>query len=332
MASGLLSQAVVFEQPGKLDVRSVSLTPAGPEDLVVDIETSGISTGTEKLLWDGTMPAFPGMSYPLVPGYEAVGVIRDAGELCKLKPGDRVFVPGASCYQDDVRGLFGASASTLVIREARVVRIDALPSDQATLLALASTAMHILTYQLRQQRPGELIRISDIVAQAPQLIVGHGVLGRLLARLCIAVGAQEPLVWELDQKRQHGAQGYEVIAPDMDTGKPRRHIVDVSGACGEHFNNLIKHLGKGGRLTLGGFYNSDVAFNFAPAFMREISLGIAAEWMPEDLSLTLDLVKAGALSLDGLVSHQHSYRQANTAYPTAFNDSECLKMILNWSA
>jgi len=41
MASGLLSQAVVFEQPGKLDVRSVSLTPAGPEDLVVDIESTG---------------------------------------------------------------------------------------------------------------------------------------------------------------------------------------------------------------------------------------------------------------------------------------------------
>jgi myo-inositol-1(or 4)-monophosphatase len=34
---------------------------------------SGISTGTERLLWDGTMPPFPGLGYPLVPGYETVG-------------------------------------------------------------------------------------------------------------------------------------------------------------------------------------------------------------------------------------------------------------------
>ena len=41
----------------------------------MDIEWSGISTGTEKLLWSGRMPPFPGMGYPLVPGYESVGRI-----------------------------------------------------------------------------------------------------------------------------------------------------------------------------------------------------------------------------------------------------------------
>ena len=332
MTSGLISKAVVFEQPGTLSLRSVALAAACPTDLVVDVETSGISTGTEKLLWDGTMPVFPGLSYPLVPGYEAVGVIRHAGEQCSLEPGERVFVPGASCYPDELRGLFGASASTLVVPEARVTRIGKLPSEQATLLALAATAMHILTYRLRQDRPGEAIRTSDIVAQVPQLIVGHGVLGRLLARLCIAVGADAPVVWELDAQRREGATGYQVISPQEDEGKARRHVVDVSGACGDHFNHLVKQLDKGGRLTLGGFYNDPVNFNFAPAFMREISLGIAAEWVPDDLSLTLGLVQAGALSLDGLVSHQYSFNQAEDAYTTAFNDPGCLKMILNWSA
>ena len=332
MTSGLISQAVVFEQPGTLSLRSVALAAACPADLVIDVEASGVSTGTEKLLWDGTMPVFPGLSYPLVPGYEAVGVVRHAGEQCSLKPGDRVFVPGASCYEDDVRGLFGASASTLVVPEARVTQVGKLPSEQATLLALASTAMHILTYRLRQDRPGQPISNSDIAVHAPQLIVGHGVLGRLLARLCVAVGADAPLVWELDPQRQSGAAGYEVLSPQDDAGKPRSHIVDVSGACGDHFNHLIKQLDKGGRLTLGGFYNDSVNFNFAPAFMREISLGIAAEWMPDDLSLTLGLVQTGALSLDGLVSHQYSSRQAQDAYPIAFNDPGCLKMILNWSA
>ena len=48
----------------------------GPRDLEVAVSFSGISTGTERLLWEGTMPPFPGLSYPLVPGYETVGTIE----------------------------------------------------------------------------------------------------------------------------------------------------------------------------------------------------------------------------------------------------------------
>ena len=47
--------------------------------MLVEVDYSGISTGTEKLLFNGRMPAFPGMGYPLVPGYESVGRIVDAG-------------------------------------------------------------------------------------------------------------------------------------------------------------------------------------------------------------------------------------------------------------
>lgn len=332
MSSGLYTNAIVFEKPGKLVIRSLALSAPENGDLIIDVEASGISTGTEKLLWTGTMPAFPGLSYPLVPGYEAVGVVRDAGEGCFLKAGDRVFVPGANCFKGDVRGLFGASASTLVVPEARVMPVGDMAADQATLLALAATAMHILTYRLRQEQSSQNLNLVEIVPHVPQLIIGHGVLGRLIARICVALGSETPLVWELDQQRQQGAEGYEVISPENDEGAPRQHIVDVSGACGDHFNTLISKLAKGGRLTLGGFYSEPVNFDFAPAFMREITLGIAAEWARDDLSLVLALVRSGALSLDGLVSHQYSYDQAEAAYPQAFNDPACLKLILNWSA
>jgi len=330
MSSGTTTDAVVFEKPGKAVLRSVDLIAPKDKDLLVDIEATGVSTGTEKMLWDGTMPNFPGLGYPLVPGYEAVGTVRQAGSECNLKPGQRVFVPGASCYKGDVRGLFGGSASVLVAPEARVMPIASLPAEQATLLALAATAMHILTYSVRQSRPGKDLAITDILPHVPNLIVGHGVLGRLLARICLAVGAEAPQVWELDPQRQQGAVGYEVAAPETDIS-PCTHIVDVSGAGGQNFNRLIKRLAKGGRLTLGGFYKEPVQFDFAPAFMRETTLGIAAEWVRDDLAMTLALVQAGALNLDGLVTHQYTCDRAADAYSTAFNDASCLKMILNWS-
>ena len=80
--------AVVMEAPEKLVLSRLALTPATDEDVTVDIEWSGISTGTERLLWSGRMPAFPGMGYPLVPGYESVG--REIGRAsCR----ERVLMP-----------------------------------------------------------------------------------------------------------------------------------------------------------------------------------------------------------------------------------------------
>ena len=49
------------------------------DDVMVETRWSGVSAGTERLLFTGRMPAFPGMGYPLVPGYESVGRVVDAG-------------------------------------------------------------------------------------------------------------------------------------------------------------------------------------------------------------------------------------------------------------
>ena len=65
--------AVLMEAPKQLALRPVTLTPLGPGDVLVGTRWSGISTGTEKLLYRGQMPDFPGMGYPLVPGYESIG-------------------------------------------------------------------------------------------------------------------------------------------------------------------------------------------------------------------------------------------------------------------
>jgi hypothetical protein len=53
--------AVVLEAPERLILSRLDLAPRGDADVVVEIEWSGISTGTERLLWSGRMPTFPGM-------------------------------------------------------------------------------------------------------------------------------------------------------------------------------------------------------------------------------------------------------------------------------
>ena len=133
--------AVVLEQPERLSLTRLALDAPAAGDVVVETAWSGISTGTERLLFTGRMPQFPGMGYPLVPGYESVGRIVEAGPEAKLKVGTEVFVPGARCF-GPVRGLFGGAASHLVAPAARLVPLPASLGDKGVLFALAATALH----------------------------------------------------------------------------------------------------------------------------------------------------------------------------------------------
>ena len=71
--------AVVLKQPELVELDRLALITPTADDVVVDVDWSGVSIGTERLLWSGRMPSFPGMGYPLVPGYESAGRVVEAG-------------------------------------------------------------------------------------------------------------------------------------------------------------------------------------------------------------------------------------------------------------
>jgi len=309
----LQADAVILKGPKDLCLETLDVIPPRCGDLVVRVAHSGVSTGTEKLFWSGQMPPFPGMGYPLVPGYEACGEIVEAGAGSAYKVGDTVFVPGANCYENAF-GLFGGASRLLVSAEDRVTKIDGGLGAEGALLALAATARHAIAGQ------GKAV---------PDLIVGHGVLGRLLARLTVAAGAPAPTVWEIDPARRAGAQGYDVIDPAMDERRDYKSIYDASGSAAI-LGDLIGRISKGGEIVLAGFYTDPISFAFPPAFMKEARLRIAAEWTKDDLTATRALIESGALSLTGLITHTAKYSDATAAYETAFNDPDCLKMMLNW--
>ncbi|MFL9500840.1 chlorophyll synthesis pathway protein BchC [Rhodopseudomonas palustris] len=305
--------AVVLKQPQQVELSRLSLTAPTDDDIVVDVAWSGVSTGTERLLWSGRMPQFPGMGYPLVPGYESVGEVVEAGSATDLKPGQMVFVPGAKCF-GEVRGLFGASASRLVVPAKRVVPLDSKLGERGILIALAATAYHAIAAR---------------GATPPDCIVGHGVLGRLLARISIALGNPPPVVWEKNPIRAGGAEGYAVVDPASDERRDYRSIYDVSGDP-KLLDTLISRIAATGEIVLAGFYSEPLSFSFPPAFMREARIRVAAEWQPPDIGATKALIESGKLSLDGLITHHQEAASAPDAYRIAFEDPACLKMVLNW--
>jgi 3-hydroxyethyl bacteriochlorophyllide a dehydrogenase len=225
-----------------------------------------------------------------------------------------VFVPGANCF-GPVRGLFGGAASRVVVPGVRARTIDPRLGERGVLLALAATAHHAVA-------GGD---------NRPDLIVGHGVLGRLLARLLLRRGAEPPVVWETNPARMGGGEGYQVIHPEQDSRRDYRCICDASGDP-NLLDGLIARLARGGEIVLAGFYADRLSFAFPPAFMREARLRVAAEFRPQDLDAVCRMAEGGGLSLDGLITHRTEADRAEAAYRTAFSDPACLKMILDWRA
>ena len=166
----------------------------------------------------GRMPAFPGMGYPLVPGYEAVGR-GGRGRGATTRPHDR---PPASSFPARAASAKCEVCSappprSLSPSAARVVATPGDLGEDAVLLALAATAHHALA-----------------AGPLPELIVGHGVLGRLLARLTVALGG-EPTVWETpDRTRSSGAckAMRSSHAARADTRRDYAVICDASGDPG----------------------------------------------------------------------------------------------------
>ena len=310
----MITKAVVMSEPGSLSIQPVDLKSPSKEDIVIDINYSGISTGTEKLFYNGKMPQFPGMGYPLVPGYESTGEVVQAPKDSNLRIGDMVFVPGADCYSGSVKSLFGGAAQMIISSPNRLIKIDPTMGCNGALFALAATARHA---------------IAGFGNKMPDVIVGHGVLGRLLARLVMLAGEKPPIVWEKNILRHSGATDYEVVLPEYDERSDYDCIFDVSGDS-EILDSLIGRVRKGGEVVLAGFYPDRIGFGFAQAFLKEVSLRVSAEFTPEDVATTKLLIEDGSLSFDGLISDVYSAKNANKAYNIAFNNAECLKMVLDW--
>ena len=92
--------ATVIERPGEAAFREVTLTPKHADTVVCRTRMSAISTGTDMKTYHGLQHPEQ-CYYPLVPGYENMGVVEEEGSYAPgLKKGDRVMINECRRYLD----------------------------------------------------------------------------------------------------------------------------------------------------------------------------------------------------------------------------------------
>jgi threonine dehydrogenase-like Zn-dependent dehydrogenase len=180
-------------EPGRGEIRSVELPTPGSDDVLVRTLRSGVSRGTETLVFRGGVPAsqyhamrapfqdgeFPG---PVKYGYLNVGVVeRGPADLV----GRRVFClhPHQTAY------VVPASAVTPVP--------DGVPDSRAVLAGTVETAVNALW----DARP----LVGDRVA-----VVGAGMVGCCVARLLAGIPGAEVTLVDVDDSRASVAKALGV--------------------------------------------------------------------------------------------------------------------------
>lgn len=309
------TRAVVFAEAGRLDFRDVTLREPAGDEVIVATHFSSISAGTERLLFDGQLPPIPHLRYPLVPGYEAVGVVTWRGaDVTDVAIGDEVFVGGSMCYTD-VAAAFGGQSSHLIKKAAQVIPLHGIPLAHAPLLALAATSLHGV------RRAGD-------VAGKHVAVVGMGAIGQFAARFLAADGVGA--LYEVDTNAER--LGHIPSALPFDLANPSEPLDVIFEATGksEMIAVCARALKPGGTIVLLSYYDR-LETPFVDLFRKEVTLAVAKEWSHPDLLGARDLIASGAVTVADLARDAFPIERYETAYRAAFDDPSTLKVILQWA-
>ena len=193
------ARALWFVGPNAVELRTETLRVPGPRDVVVRGLASGVSQGTEMLLYKGEGPevfdpsidlaAVPGRAattYPRRYGYAWVGEVVARGSEARLGEGTRVF---ALAPHGEAHVLDGAA-------------VRALPEDFSPTRAVLAANLETAVTCAWDARPS----LGD-----DAVVLGGGVVGILTAWLLARAGANVTLI-ERSEKRRAAARA---LAPTL---------------------------------------------------------------------------------------------------------------------
>ncbi|WP_028651748.1 zinc-dependent alcohol dehydrogenase [Nocardioides halotolerans] len=282
-----MQELAFWVSPGRGEIRPVTVAEPGPGEVRVRTLRSGVSRGTETLVFRGAVPAdqhermraphqdgdFPG---PVKYGYLNVGLV-EAGPPALL--GRTVFClhPHQTAY------VVPASDVTVVP--------DDVPADRAVLAGTVETAVNALWDAAPM--------IGDRVT-----VVGAGMVGCCVARLLAAIPGVEVTLVDVDPTRAEVAEALEVAFAHPDDAADGRDLVVHASATEGGLRRSLDLLAPDGevvdlswygdtpvRLDLGGAFHSG-RLRLRASQVGEVALPLRhRRTRAERLALALDLLR-----------------------------------------
>ena len=220
------AQALWYTAPGKAEIRAEPVAPPAEGQVRVRAVASALSRGTERLIFSGGVPEseyermrapfmdgrFP---FPVKYGYAMVGRVEDGPAALK---GRLAF----ALYPHQT--VFNLPAQNIVPLP------DGLPPERAVLAANMETALNAVW----DGAPGPADRIA---------VVGAGVLGLLVARLCAQMPGTEVTVVDIDAGRDKIAEAFGAAFATPDKAPDNCDLVVHTSASGAGLATALRLAG-----------------------------------------------------------------------------------------
>jgi len=226
-----MTASVWFPRAREVEIRDETVGRPGPGEVRIHAIASGLSHGTEMLVFRGEVPTdlaldLPTLAgsyaFPIKFGYASVGRVVETGAgVTELAPGDHVFVHHP--HQQEY-----------VVRAAAAVRLPKrLPPELGVFLANCETALNVVL----DAHP----HLGDEVA-----VFGQGVVGLLVTQLMeragAAVTAVEPIALRRELALRGGAE--DAVTPEAAAARI------ATRTNGRGADVVIEASGNGGALQL----------------------------------------------------------------------------------
>lgn len=327
------AQAVVFSASNKVELREVTLSPVGDNDVVIDVEYSAISPGTERWCLTGKFHYGDSCYYtfPLVPGYQHCGRIVSTGSsVTALKEGDRVFACNSRFNEIECFNWGGHCSMSINPQEGVIPVPETVSSDVAAFLVVAQVGYNGGT------RPP--VNPGDVA-----VVIGDGLIGQFVAQTLRARGAYVIVAGKGDLNRLEYAQKYSCdLAVDTARENLKSVVTDIAPdgaqivveAIGIHDNITTAYdiLSHNGHLVLNGFYPVSNMVDLNPMSIKEITIYNPAAYNRTRFMNTLDLIAKKKIDIQSLITHIIKPEDAPVAYEkyVLHNDVFSLGVVIDW--
>ncbi|ACF43264.1 chlorophyll synthesis pathway protein BchC [Pelodictyon phaeoclathratiforme] len=315
------AKAIVFSGVRQIELCEVTLKSLSSTDVLVETWWSSISTGTEKMAYNGLIPSWP-FIFPFIPGYETVGKIIQAGDhVNQSLIGKFAYVAGSFGYEG-VNAAFGGASEYIACPVESITVLDNIENPKCGIaLPLGATALHIV----------DLAQVEN----KKVLVLGQGAVGILAAELAKLMGAKLVAATEPNKKRLQLSSADLKVNPETEdvaaalAGHEFDVLIDSTGIMSA-IDTGLRFLKFQGTVIFGGYYQR-INIDYSQAFQKELSFIAAKQWAKGDLERVRELIAQQKLNAARIFTHQHTVEEDITeAYLQAFTNPDCMKMILLW--
>jgi 3-hydroxyethyl bacteriochlorophyllide a dehydrogenase len=327
------SRAVVFPEARRAEIREVEIPEPGEEQVLVEIEASAVSPGTERWCLSDRMvvPGQPRLAFPHVPGYQAAGTVVEVGvKVRSLRPGDRVFSRNCTTPPAWAGSWWGGHVGHHVTEEAGVIPLPASVSIRvASGLLLAQVGYNGASKP--ELSPGD-----------PAVVIGDGLVGQYAGQVLRHRGARVTMSglspFRLELARLYSADevfdasqgGFESFLRQRYPEGVRVAIETASSAA--TVRQAAGLLAYGGQLVLNGYYPPpESLIDWHWLRTRELTVYCPNSRTRERLEKTLGLISRGVLEVEKLVTHELPIEEAPQVYERLLGDeADYLGIVFRW--